>query len=146
MNRKSITRFYRAIRLVNDHSKKGSGSGALGPPHLRPRRHGQDRKAGPLEGGRTSNELNFSLQGVSRTGNGDSFVSDGRVKSTFSRAWLKDLTRVPGHIVAVFCCLCLKSHAHERMSCRTSGLIAHLFVCRTALLLYLQTVPFLACR
>ena len=44
-NRKVIVRFYRAIRLVKDHFKKGSGNGVPGAHHLRPR-HGQSRKPG----------------------------------------------------------------------------------------------------
>ena len=60
---------------------------------------------------------------------------------SFSRVWLKDLRRVQGHIVAAFCCLSYNSHARERMSCRTLGLIARFFLCRTVLFLHttLQT-------
>ena len=41
-------------RLVEE----GNGNGVPGPPHLHPRRHGQDRNlGGPLQSGRTTNDF-----------------------------------------------------------------------------------------
>ena len=79
MSRKVIIQFFRAIRLARDSFMKGNGNGVLGPPHLRPRRNGQDcTPGGPLESGRTTND--FFLRGVSVAGNGESLVSDGVCK------------------------------------------------------------------
>ena len=56
----SIFHFYRAIRLVKDRFKRGNGNGVLCPPHLRPRRNGQDcTPGGPLESGRTTNDFSY---------------------------------------------------------------------------------------
>ena len=51
-NRRVIIRFFRVARFVKNQLQKGNGDGALGPQHLRPSRHWQDRKlGGPLESG-----------------------------------------------------------------------------------------------
>ena len=112
----SCIRFYRAIRLVKDHLKKGYGNGVSGPHHLRL------HLAWTGQTWWTSRKFEdyqwffckaILLQGGSRTGSGDSFVSDRRWG--VSRVWLKDLTRVPGHMVAAFLMSFLKqssSRAH----------------------------------
>ena len=117
-NKKVIIQFYRAIRLAKDQLKKGNGNGAPGPHRPRRRQNGKGReRGGPLKSGRTINDFSykeFRLQemAISLSAPGGVNSTPHRARKThtqtFSRVWLKDLTRVQGHIVAACCCLFLK--------------------------------------
>ena len=90
--------------------------------HLRPRRPGHDRKfGGPLKSGRTTNEFYFFPQGVSLTGNGGSFVSDGEVvNSTPHRARITHaniLSRLK-RLSCIFLCAFLKSSSRAHVTFR----------------------------